>query len=1598
MLKKLLTVFFRPGGISVNGKQTYFGFDVAVTSGIKTKITFLLFCLVLISSASTAQITIDTTHLNWSKIEDTTAIALVYNDADNGDGLNDGAMLIKAAATTPALQGIQYLLSGSPLAGEQINLESKYYQYGSSYAKFKMQVYDVTDSLVLAETSTIVTSSGVVGTATLSYTFTTSNVGDQIIVRFVHNDDLNPLRGVAIDYLKVDEHFISMQPPPAPLATFDVSHFNWSKIGDSTAITLVNTDADNGDGLNDGAMLLTGNTTPALQGIQYLLVGAPHAGEQINLESKYYQGTSSYAKFKMQVYDVTDSLVLAETAVITTSTGVVGTATLSYIFTASSAGDQIMVRFVRADDLNPLRVTALDYVKVNGQFIGMLPPPAPPVSFDVSNFNWSRIENSNPVSLAYTDADNGDGLNDGAMLVNGSASTPPLQGVQYLLSGTPFNGGQISLEVKYYQGSSSYAQFKMQVYDVTDSLVLAETGILTTSSGAVGTATLSHVFKTSSAGDQIMVRFVRAGDLSTLRIAALDYVKVNGQFVNMTVICQPTFNFDLPLTTASTSAINDMDTIHNRLSDLIVGTTAPTTAQLNTAVTQYNALNIAVSGYNITGNPITNVNQLGFLKTFACYLKFNPTDTSISNMAMKTVWYAASNNCGANSNPALTFYNYRYYALYAVFLNNYLPDNVKELFGNTLSTETNSFQYLFDPNYDFNTTQNGAISTDITYLDIAILLPYADWFQTNDEKVRFLKTVKRFIDRFLIYTYGTADGLKKDGLSYHHNNSYDSYMYAFGSVALALKSLEGTGFQIDQPTYLRFRDAVYAQTMYANDAGMKPLAMAGRSPQSKGSSLVSSTLSSLAITGGKILGLGGADPILAGIYNRKYGVDSLFNNSTVTPFEEGYIQFNYGNLGVYRKNNWIASMKGQSNQLWGSEIYSTQNRYGRYQSYGAMEIIYQGNSTTGNGFSDIGWDWNYNPGTTTIVLPWDKLQAEKERMDEYNTYGFAGSLALGQANKDVLSNTIGQSGLFAMKFKERTDLGFGAVYGPNTHDSSFEFTKTCFAIGNYIICLGSGIKNTDAADSTVTTLFQRLNNNSTDIIVNGDVNSSQSQASFSGSSPNWIIDNYNTGYFISPNSGTLKIRNTTQTTPYQSQVFPSAGTIASNSSNDYHLAYLDHGSTPTNSSYEFVCIPSANASTMTAFAQQMLSDSSKPYIVHQNNTSQQIIEHKASGTWAYALPAANDSIKDGLVRSNDTPCLVMYQGLNANATEIVLSVSNPDMGASPSTLKTISLTLNGKWKFSQTNVNASIVSATAASTTIQFTTSDGFPVEVKLATPAPPTISVTSPAANTGFSAPATVSITANAAGTDGNIVKVEFFAGATKLGEDSTAPYSFDWANVAAGNYSISAKASDDNGLTTTSDSVNISVNALPVVAITSPSNDTSVNASTTVTITANASDADGSIVKVEFFEGNNKLGEDSTVPYSFDWINVVAGNYSITAKATDNSGAITTSDSVGITVNALPTIAKSSPVSNTGVSLTESSYKFMVYPNPAKDQLYISLNSLYSKATIQIFSSTGQLVRSCPLVQKKQLLLLRELTAGTYLLVVTNGKDVFRKTIVKQ
>ncbi|MDB5256777.1 MAG: Carbohydrate binding family 6 [Chitinophagaceae bacterium] len=112
---------------------------------------------------------------------------------------------------------------------------------------------------------------------------------------------------------------------------------------------------------------------------------------------------------------------------------------------------------------------------------------------------------------------------------------------------------------------------------------------------------------------------------------------------------------------------------------------------------------------------------------------------------------------------------------------------------------------------------------------------------------------------------------------------------------------------------------------------------------------------------------------------------------------------------------------------------------------------------------------------------------------------------------------------------------------------------------------------------------------------------------------------------------------------------------------------------------------------------------------------------------------------------------------------------------------------------------------------------------------------------------------------------------------------------------------------------------NQSPSVTLTAPVNNATANAPATIAIAAAASDADGTISKVEFYSGTVLLGSDATSPYTYNWTNVAAGTYSITAKATDNKGASSTSAAVTVKVN---TIVITNPCTNIAAYAENSGY----------------------------------------------------------------------------
>jgi hypothetical protein len=171
---------------------------------------------------------------------------------------------------------------------------------------------------------------------------------------------------------------------------------------------------------------------------------------------------------------------------------------------------------------------------------------------------------------------------------------------------------------------------------------------------------------------------------------------------------------------------------------------------------------------------------------------------------------------------------------------------------------------------------------------------------------------------------------------------------------------------------------------------------------------------------------------------------------------------------------------------------------------------------------------------------------------------------------------------------------------------------------------------------------------------------------------------------------------------------------------------------------------------------------------------------------SYTAPAsititASDSDAGGTVSK-----VVFYQG-----STVIGTVNNPSSSCS----------------FTWSNVAAGSYSLSAWAYDNSGVITKSAPVNITVSAPKAPTVSITSPANSVSYTPPAGITINASASETGGTISKVVFYQGSTMLYTDTTAPYSYNWTIVAAGNYTLTAKAYDSAGVSTTSAAVNVTV-----------------------------------------------------------------------------------------------------------------------------------------------------------------------------------------------
>jgi hypothetical protein len=610
-------------------------------------------------------------------------------------------------------------------------------------------------------------------------------------------------------------------------------------------------------------------------------------------------------------------------------------------------------------------------------------------------------------------------------------------------------------------------------------------------------------------------------------------------------------------------------------------------------------------------------------------------------------------------------------------------------------------------------------------------------------KVREMQSLVRWMNDALAIAPGYAGTIKDDYLGFHHRGVYMSAYtpQALHMAALIAYLLHGTEFALSPTSTDHLRNALLTFRVVANKYDV-PVGVSGRFPTKDG--IANELLPAYAY-----MALAG-DPIdreMAGAFMRLWDPNSSYLRknvfaaadstdvsyldtlgglqltlkaaaSGVAPESapQGFWMKPSAALAILRGGDWQVSVKGWSQYAFDFESQAAttaessqksqagQNVYGRYESYGAMQIMAAGSpiNKLNNGYAlDQGWDWNRWPGATTRHLPWEKLAVSTEHPQtrSFTDETFVGGVMSGLPPSAVDGAKLG---VFAMKLHD-------PVFDP-----SFRANKSVFFFGNELVALGSGIESGDDGHAVETTLFQSyMGKKDMPIRVNGEtVSAFPYSSSGEAGQRTWLMDPYGNGYII-PDAAGLHVERGTQRSPEHSGRKTTSG--------DYSVAWFGHGIKPDDGGYEYAVLVQASSDQVEKLA------SAPDYEVLRKDNQAHIVRHQGLGAIGYAVFDSEQQFAFGSLRSVSRPIIAMERATDNG--RLTLSVADPDLrllkfpnqrmdddqALTPGEAAVVQVALNGRWGFAGgAPDNVKLVGANADSTVFEFTYSGGSTTEIAL--------------------------------------------------------------------------------------------------------------------------------------------------------------------------------------------------------------------------------------------------------------------------------------------
>lgn len=567
-----------------------------------------------------------------------------------------------------------------------------------------------------------------------------------------------------------------------------------------------------------------------------------------------------------------------------------------------------------------------------------------------------------------------------------------------------------------------------------------------------------------------------------------------------------------------------------------------------------------------------------------------------------------------------------------------------------------NFTYVWSPeNTTYNFTHTGTNADGIKSIGEGRLIYVLCQEDSSPDRLTDMTRYVAFLNNGLKVAPGWTDMIKPDFMTFHHNGAYPSN---YGGTSILVASilewmLHGTNYTLSVEVSRNIREILLAYRNYTLGYNMTS-SIAGRFPTNTDMNLPLTYAFSMSYLsdpinnkacGEEFTRLFHLDQTLitnnlvkkrgveVSLYHTLGGmqlmVDVLNQGLTDTIVTVGTFGYPYAGLSIHKSRNWMVSQKGTNKYVWHYEGNNTDNRLGRFNSAGNMEIY---NSTNPmprypSGLKWEGWDWSHRPGSTTYSLTKDELIATTANNGDrlFNSKDF------------LVNSTFGDHGSFGMDYEDLNSSGHLSV------------KKSSFFFDDYIICMMSDLEHPDLIHQIHTTLFQTALQTPQQTTYLGNTALTGLNYHYSGTqTTNAFTDAANNTFLILSSNDSLHITRNLQQSFAPNGSTPNQG--------DFTKAWVNHGTNPTNSSLAY-CI---HINGGVAAVNDLPAQFPTLFEIKSMTDSIHAVHYKSESVYAIHSFYSNPSIHIGPVISLEYPAAVFTKQIDANRLKVGLT--DPNLG------------------------------------------------------------------------------------------------------------------------------------------------------------------------------------------------------------------------------------------------------------------------------------------------------------------------------------------------